>query len=122
MKELEAMEIKRDHHWFPKLEKYNVEEEQEDEMELALNIVREGDVFQCSGQYRSAEDKYEIALEMLNEILQEKIVHPVVVRVLQAMAANHRVQARFLAAKALYEKALSMTLKLYTEESVEVKI
>jgi tetratricopeptide (TPR) repeat protein len=108
------------HHWFLKFERYNIEESSEDEMTIALNIIREGDYFSKVGKYKSSDDKYEIALELLSDYLGKDVLHPVVTSLVLSMANNYRVEARYPEARALYLRSLSMALKLFGNDSSEV--
>jgi hypothetical protein len=101
------------HHWMIKLEKYNIEEVQEDEMVLAMNIIKEGKKYAFLAKYRSAGDKYEIALELLNNILGDDINHPIVASLILSMAENYMQQAKFAESKVLYLRGLAIYLKIY---------
>ena len=93
MEKLTGLDISSDHQWFKKFEKYNIDDLEADEFVLAQTIIREGDEFQYQGKYRSAEDKFEVALELLNTALGgENVVHPIVTALVLSMANNYRTQ------------------------------
>ena len=119
--QLSKVGVSSDHYWYKKFERYNIDDIEADEFVLAQSIIREGDSFQYLGKFRSAEDKYEVALELLNTALGgENVVHPIVTSLVISMADNYRTQARFREARVMYERGLSMSLKLFEEESLEV--
>ncbi len=121
MSSLKSAGIHEDHYWLKKFEQYDVEEAASDEMMLAESIIEEGNRFTEVGKYINAEDRYEVALDLLRNMLgEENIVHPVVNTLILSMADNYRHQARYREARVMYEKCLVLSLKLYEHDSFEV--
>ena len=121
IRNLKSAGIHEEHFWVKKFESYDIEESSSDELDLAERIMGEGKGFTDKGMYRNAEDRYEVALDTMNNVLgADNIVHPLFNTLVLFMADNCLYQARFREARVMYEKCLSMSLKLYEHDSLEV--
>lgn len=105
--------------WLIKFNTYNVPEKDPDDLAVALRVCDEGELLYHQGYYVEAQDKFEVALDVLNDFLGSlNVAHSAVAHVLFAVAENMRLQGEFESSALLYEKCMGMWRKLYGEDSL----
>jgi tetratricopeptide (TPR) repeat protein len=109
------------HPWMAKFSSALVSDGRPDELQVVVEISKDGLALLRQGQYSDAEAKFEVAMEVVVEFMGESSdPQPAQAEVLFYMAENYSQQGRLADALAKYSAAYAIWLQVFGEESEEV--